>query len=345
MPFVKAIRTRTPLLVGLYGQTGSGKTYSALLLATGIARARGCRIGFVDTENGRALHYADRFDFDHLPLDPPFSSTRYLNALKEANGTDIGVVIIDSMTHEHTGLGGHLEQHDDEVKRMRAEMRMAEHTAQFPAWQRPKAVRRQLLDNLSRSDLDVILCFRAKERVRMPTKEERDSGQRQPIEVGLCPVGGEEFAYETVLFAGIGRLGKGVPDWAPPGERAEDLTKLFEQLKPIFKGPPRPFTVGDGEALSRWATGEAAKPANPVPQQQPVTEPVTEPVTNGNANDDSDGTFERYLHVIGNCGKGDIRKLVEGIQAATALSDEQREKLGRKLRERKNALFGAPPTE
>ena len=73
-----ATRERTPLLVGLVGPSGSGKTYSALRLATGFQRVTGGDIYFIDTEARRALHYADSFNFRHLPFGAPFGSLDYL---------------------------------------------------------------------------------------------------------------------------------------------------------------------------------------------------------------------------------------------------------------------------
>ena len=57
--FRPAVRENVGLLLGLSGPSGSGKTYSAMRLAQGIAGDR--RFVVVDTEAGRAKHYADRF--------------------------------------------------------------------------------------------------------------------------------------------------------------------------------------------------------------------------------------------------------------------------------------------
>lgn len=55
--FKKAIRENVGLLIGLAGGTGSGKTYSAMRLASGIAGDKPFAV--IDTEAGRAKHYAD----------------------------------------------------------------------------------------------------------------------------------------------------------------------------------------------------------------------------------------------------------------------------------------------
>lgn len=343
MPFKKAERERTPLLIGLYGQTGSGKTFSGLRLASGIARQLGKPIAFIDTEAGRALHYADRFVFDVQQLAPPYEATRYLELVREAAAAGYGVVVIDSMTHEHTGQGGLLEQHALESERIAKEWRVPVSAAGFPAWQKPKRVRQQLLTELARTGVDVILCFRAKERVRMPTREERSGGQREPIQIGLCPVGGEEYAYECTLFAGIGRLGKGVPDWAPTGERAEDLTKLPEQLASVFRVGEQ-LTEEHGYALSVWACGgalperHAEQPAASQPHRGKArTElPPEPPEPDVPANDEE---MNRLRETSANASSlTAVRELVFTFQRSTVLTHAQRAELKDLLRLRADEL-------
>jgi len=80
--FKKAIRENVNLLIGLAGGTGSGKTYTAMRLATGISAGKPFCV--IDTEAGRAKHYADQFNFDHGDLHPPFRPDNYANAIKAA---------------------------------------------------------------------------------------------------------------------------------------------------------------------------------------------------------------------------------------------------------------------
>ena len=105
--FLPAKREAISLLVGLAGGTGSGKTNSALRLATGLAG--GERFGVIDTENGRASHYADAFAFDSARLDPPFTPARYLEAIRAADAAGYPVIVVDSASHEHAGDGGLLD--------------------------------------------------------------------------------------------------------------------------------------------------------------------------------------------------------------------------------------------
>jgi ABC-type dipeptide/oligopeptide/nickel transport system ATPase subunit len=113
-----AVREQVPLLIGLMGASGSGKTFSALRLATGIQQVTGGEIYVIDSEARRAFHYADQFKFKHVQLDPPFGSLDYLAAIRYCVDNGAKVVVIDSMTHEHTGPGGYLMTQEAEVDRM-----------------------------------------------------------------------------------------------------------------------------------------------------------------------------------------------------------------------------------
>jgi hypothetical protein len=100
---VPAVREAAPLLLGLTGHSGSGKTFSALRLATGIARVVPGGIVLIDTENRRARHYASEFNVSHIDFSPPFGSLDYLDALNAAAATRPAVIVVDSMSHEHDG--------------------------------------------------------------------------------------------------------------------------------------------------------------------------------------------------------------------------------------------------
>src|SRR5438552_7980122 len=104
-----AERKRTPLLLGICGESGSGKTYSALRLATGIQRAAGGDIFFIDTEGDRALQYSDYFHFRHVPFSAPFGPLDYLAAIEHCLKAGAKIIIVDSATHEHDGEGGVLD--------------------------------------------------------------------------------------------------------------------------------------------------------------------------------------------------------------------------------------------
>lgn len=253
------VRERVPLLVGLCGPSGSGKTYSALEMATGMQEAVDGDIIFIDTENRRALHYADSFDFQHLDLGAPFGSADYLAALEFAAAQNPAVIIVDSMSHEHEGPGGLIDFHTKEVDRMSGgDWKKAERVKML-AWSKPKSARRALLNGLVRLNQNVILCFRAGEKSK-PVKG-RD-GRQEVVEQGFTPIAGPEFVYEMTLSALLYPGARGVPTWesGKPGENG--ATKLPGQFGNLFK-PGDAFNREHGKKLAEWARGGAEQKERP----------------------------------------------------------------------------------
>ena len=143
-----ATREHVPLLLGLMGPSGSGKTFSALRLASGIQTVSGGDIYVIDTEARRALHYADQFKFKHIEFNPPFASVDYLSALEHCVKAGAGVVVVDSMSHEHEGPGGVLDYHERELDRIAGNDYGKRERVKMLAWQKPKADRRKLINGL-----------------------------------------------------------------------------------------------------------------------------------------------------------------------------------------------------
>jgi hypothetical protein len=252
-----AVRTSVPLLLGLTGASGSGKTYSALRAATGIQRVTGGDIYYIDTEARRALHYADRFKFRHLEFQAPFGPLDYLAAIEHCQKKGAKVIVVDSMSHEHEGPGGVLEKHEQETTRLSAAWHCSRESAQMSAWAEPKAERRRLINSILQLGINGIFCFRAKEKLKIVKGE-------KPQPMGWMPIAGEEFVFEMtvncLLYPGCG----GVPVWNP-GEIGEKMmVKLPEQFKDLF-AKTRPLDEDTGEALAKWAAGDAqpAKPRDP----------------------------------------------------------------------------------
>src|SRR5687767_9200516 len=102
MQFSKAQRKQAKLRLAIAGPAGSGKTWGALEIARGL----GGRIAVIDTERGSASLYSERVEFDSLDLGPPFTSERYIEAIRSAEKAGYDILLIDSITHEWNGSGG-----------------------------------------------------------------------------------------------------------------------------------------------------------------------------------------------------------------------------------------------
>lgn len=241
-----AVREATPLLLGLIGPSGSGKTFSALRIATGIQRVSGGDIYCIDTESRRALHYAERFKFRHLQFGAPFGSLDYLAAIEHCVSKGAKIIIVDSMSHEHEGPGGVLEQHTAETKRLAAQWKCSEEKAQMAAWSIPKQNRRRMINTILQLNANFVFCFRAKEKVKL--------GGKQPENMGFMPIAGEEFVYEMVLKCLLLPGANGTPTWQSDYAGERMMMKLPEQFRELFQ-EPRQLDENIGQQLARWAAG------------------------------------------------------------------------------------------
>lgn len=233
------------VFIGLSGPSWSGKTYSALRIATGIAG--GGKILGIDTENGRMLHYANKFQFDHTLLDPPFSPQRYGEVIRAAAALKPSVVIVDSLTHEHTGEGGVLDMHDAELSKGKKDP---------TAWIEPKRARKRLIMDILRLKCHVIVCMRAEDQTEW-VKD--DKGKTTPVpkrtlsgHVGWIPVVGKEWPYEFTVSLLVTPEALGVPK----------PVKLYEELKP-FVPLDQPLSEETGKQLARWAAGTSTSGSDP----------------------------------------------------------------------------------
>jgi AAA domain len=243
--FRPARRENVPLLIGLTGGTGSGKTYTALRLAQALAAGR--PIAFADTENNRALHYADVFRFDHTTLVAPFRPHRYGEVIQAADAAGYPVIVVDSFSHEHTGDGGVLDYQEDELRRLAGDDRDKADRYKMLSWQAPKREHKRLVTELLQVRAHVILCFRAEPKVEMV----KDGGKTIVREKhglmcyqGWCPVTDARLPFEMTVFLMFMAERPGVP--IP--------IKLEEQHKPFFP-LDRVVDETSGRRLAEWASG------------------------------------------------------------------------------------------
>jgi hypothetical protein len=241
-----AVREADGLLIGIVGPSSSGKTYSALRLAKGIQRVVGGDIGVIDTENGRAKHYADRFRFKHVKFRAPFSPLRYLEAIR-VSARSVKTIVVDSTSHEHEGAGGVLEWHEAEVQRLSGGDPEKAERVKMLAWAKPKAARRKLINEMLQMNVNLILTFRAKEKLKIMRGKE-------PIELGWQPIAGDEFIYEMVLQCLLKPNSRGVPTWKSHLEGENAIIKVPEQFLDLF-GKTEPLTEEHGQKLAEWAAG------------------------------------------------------------------------------------------
>lgn len=269
--FRPAVRENVGLLIGLAGSSGSGKTYTAMRLAKGIVGDK--RFCVIDTEAGRAKHYADQFAFDHGDLKPPFSPAAYADAIAAADGAGYPVIVVDSFSHEHAGEGGILDMQEAEFVRMgsRNEVKMT-------SWIKPKGEHRKMVSRLLQVRAHLILCFRAEEKIEMVKVDGKMEVRKKQTTTGLdgwVPICEKNLPYELTASFLLMASRPGVP--LP--------IKLQEQHKAFFP-LDQPITEQSGEGLAVWArggaTGQSAVRA-PASSGPTTAEPKQEPLPGAKA--------------------------------------------------------------
>lgn len=260
-------REAVNLKLGIFAPSGGGKTFSALRLAKGIQSVVGGDIGIADTENRRALHYAGKFKFRHIDFKPPFDSLSYVFAIEALRAAGCKTVIVDSMSHEHEGVGGLLEAHEAEVDRIAGDGAswQRRESVKMLAWQKPKANRRVLLNRgIINADVNLILLFRAKQSAKPIVKTVEEGGRQvrktEVVQMGFVPVAGDEFLFEMDLCTLLLPAAGGVATWSSdePGERMMiKVPDQFQALKAEYASKPLDEELG--ARLAQWAVGGAKK--------------------------------------------------------------------------------------
>ena len=255
--FRPALRENVPLLIGLAGGTGSGKTLSGMMLAKGMAGGKPFAV--IDTEAGRAKHYADQFKFDHGDLKPPFRPKAYLEAIIAADKANYPVVMVDSTSHEWAGDGGILDWQEEEF----AAKNYAE-AYRMSSWIKPKMAHKEMVTNLLQVRAHVILCFRAEEKIDMVKDPQTGKfiivpkATRTGLD-GWVPICEKTLPFElTASFL----LTADAPGFPKP-------IKLEQQMRGFFP-LDQPITSKAGEQLAAWALGGKATESAPEAQDPPM---------------------------------------------------------------------------
>lgn len=269
-----AVRSKIGLLFGIAGASGSGKTFSALTLAEGIKGKDG-KIAVIDTEAGRALHYAPKpgdeanpakgtFDFLHLDFPAPFTPSRYVEAIKAAEEAGATVIVIDSMSHEWDGEGGCADMAEQaaiaaatDQKGVVQAWKVDAMTA--PSWKKPKQLHKRMMAKLIQTRTHLIFCLRAQEKIKFEKVfNERTNREKNEIrQLGFMPICEKSFMFEL--------SGSMTMHPETPGQPRYDLQrKLNHDLQQIFPHGEQ-ITIEKGERLRCWAdTGEDRPPVDQV---------------------------------------------------------------------------------
>lgn len=270
MAFRKAVKEQSKLRLAIDGLAGTGKTYSALAIASAMAklmRERGHgdgRIALIDSERGSASLYADKFDFDVVELES-FSPLAYVEHIHEAEKLGYDFIIADSISHAWAGKDGALDQKDRAAERK---------GNSWTAWRDVTPKHNALVDAM----LQCRAHFIATMRVKMEYVQETINGKTEIKKVGLASIQREGMEYEFTLVGDIDhthtlKISKSRVDGIDLGAQFERpgenfAAKVYGWLMSGAVPRPRSATPPDGvasavnDAFTAWLAGvESAQTA------------------------------------------------------------------------------------
>ena len=253
-----AVRGHVPLIIGLTGPQSSGKTFSLLRLATGVQKVRGGEIFGIDTEAERMRHYADRFKFRHVDFKPPHGPLDYLAAINHCVERGAKIIVVDSMSHEHSGEGGILDRSEKFLDEKAGEDWKKRERMLMMSLIKPKSERKKLNRRIVQlADVTFLLAYRAEQKIKPRRGDE-------PEKLGWQPDSTSPLPYDMTVRFLLTPGSDGKPDFNPEEAAAKLAIKNPAQFRDWFK-PGLQLSEDVGERLARWAAGDGGVPATPSP--------------------------------------------------------------------------------
>jgi hypothetical protein len=252
--FKKAEKSKQKLRLAIEGASGSGKTYSGLILAESISGSG--RIAVIDSENGSASLYSDRFSFDVLEITPPYSPEKYIEAIKAAESAGYSVLLIDSITHEWNGDGGVL----DIVTKIGGNS--------FQAWAKATPRHDNFINKILSSPLHIIATMRSKAAYEL-SKDDK-SGKLVIEKKGTAPIQRDSVDYE---FTTVFDLNKN-----HSASASKDRTGLFD-------GKDFIITEEIGKQFLSWLNSGVAMTEKPIADAGQIKTPKPAPTKKPSADE------------------------------------------------------------
>lgn len=257
---VEEITEPLTLTIGLSGGSGTGKTYTALSLARGIAEEmtgqKGAPIGYVDTENRRALHYKTKFPemrhYDFKATDEKgdvigFPPERWIEVIDAAEQQNLPVVILDSFSHAWEGVGGVLDMHATVLDKLTGGNEALANKRSQLAWAQVKPRYRRLIDRIVRAKTNIIICTRAKPVMQDSRGQNARDTKTRRKDVPWDPATDADLMFEMTCMV-ILEPGK-------PGCPVHQI-KMADQFKPLLRDRNKPMGAETGRAMAQWSKSQ-----------------------------------------------------------------------------------------
>lgn len=222
----KATRQKAKIRLGLSSVAGGGKTYSGILIAKGLCGDLS-KVAIIDTENGSADLYSHMGPFNVLPLHPPYTPERYIDAIKECEAAGMEVIIVDSITHEWDGAGGCLDIVEELTQKD------PKHNS-YTQWRFVTPRHQAFVDKMLQSPAHIITTVRRKQDYDMSNQ----NGKTVVTKAGLKEITRDGFEYELTVNLELDQLHN--------ASSSKDRTGLFAD-KPSFTP-----SIATGELIRKW---------------------------------------------------------------------------------------------
>jgi hypothetical protein len=149
----------------------------------------GGKVAVIDTENGSASLYSDKFEFDVLDMKPPFTTEKYIEAIEAAEKAGYETIVLDSLTHAWAGEGGLLEQ-----KNLLDSRPGSNHWTNWgPIDKKDQALKNAYLH----STCHIISTMRSK----MEYAQTEQNGKKKVEKLGLAPIQRDGLIYDfSIVF-------------------------------------------------------------------------------------------------------------------------------------------------
>lgn len=250
-----AKRSAAKLKLAIAGPSGSGKTMSSLLLGYGLLKAEHPdwndlqiwgKICVIDTENRSASLYSGVQmagvtigGYQTIDFQPPFEAKSYIEAIEVAENANMEVIIIDSLTHAWTGVGGALDKQG----------KIAERSGNsWTAWRTVTPEHNKLVDKMLQSNTHIIAAMRAKQEY----SQEIENGKKvvKAVGMGIQMRDGVEYEFTTCFMLGYDHT----------ANATKDRTGMFDGQYFII-------TPDTGRKFAEWLKGDGTAPAPEKPKQ------------------------------------------------------------------------------
>lgn len=236
--FQDASRVNSKVLMAVIGASGTGKTPIALQLARGVIGPKG-KLFVIGTEGDRALFYADRIEFKHVRMFPPYSPDRTWDYMEAAAKQGADAIVLDSGSDVFEGLGGEKEM-------------AAASTLKPPLnWAFPKLRYRKLIQRMINLGVHIFITIRADEKIELIDDPDKP-GKQKIVPKGWTPIWDKMTPYwmqvSLMLVPG--------PNLGDMAERR--FYRCDDDLRPLFLRPGR-IDATVGAELGAWLnTGSGA---------------------------------------------------------------------------------------